>query len=334
MRAVCLVLALILIGPPALAADPTFIERLAARGPQELRVAEGLGPVLPDGRAWVSVEDGVLLITIQRAGGGPTRTFRYDGKRFDDKDLYSDPHPAFDLEAYCKGDGAADRFEIQCFSRLAMRSAAMRPPSSVWTLWLAEDGVRVVVQGGLGGRTTLTPLNPVPRGASWLAPGVPANLGYALSQLAAHDNGYMYGGASGGGEWYGSSLWLREVSGLDFKLERTVHPDRGGRSDQVPATWSFDYQGRDKTDPDALAWRMYRDRKGVTQADFWCLGRTAGTVVTIACHRGGKPSDARGRPDVTFRLEPFPEWRIYVDPGPDNAFSSVGSVRFEPLPFP
>ncbi|MDB5469289.1 MAG: hypothetical protein JWR84_849 [Caulobacter sp.] len=333
MRAVCLSLSLILSAPAALAADPTFIEQLAARGPQALRVAEGLGPVLPDASARAFVEDGVMVIEIRRGKDGPPEVFRYDGKGLGGKDIWSDSTPALDRDGYCNGGGTAERYEIRCFSRLALRSRAMQPPHTVWTLRLSADGLRVV-QNGFGPRVTLTPLNPAPRGAGWLAPGVPANLGDALAQMAAHGNGYMYGGASGGGEWYGSDLWLREVSGLDFKLERTVTPDRGGRSDQAPAIWSFDYQGPDQTDPAVLTWFMARSRKGVMAADFWCVGRAAGTVVSVACHKGGKPSDVRGKPDVSFRLEPFPEWRIYVDTGSDNAFSSVGSARLEPLPFP
>lgn len=333
MRAVCLALALMIPAPAAMAAEPTFIDLLAARGPQDLHVSEGLGPVLPDAKARVSVENGVIVVEIRRGKDGPAEIFRYGGKGFEYGDVWRDPGPDLEIGRYCNGGGGAERYEIQCFTRSSLRSRALRPPSTVWTLRLSEDGLRVV-RAGLGERVTLTPLNPTPKGARWLAPGVAANLGDALAQLAAHRDGYMYGGASGGGEWYGSDLLVRDVSGLDFRLERTVMPDRGGRSDMVPATWSFDYQGPDRKDPARLTWLMARERKGVKAADFWCVGRTSGTVVSVDCHKGGKPSDVNGKPDVRFALQPFPEWQIRVETGSDNAFSSVGSSRLEPLPFP
>eukprot|EP01030_Chromulinospumella_sphaerica_P025277 gene25277-25411_t len=225
MRAVWLALALVLSAPAAMAAEPTFIEALAARGPQELRVAEGLGPVLPDARARVSVEQGVMVIEIRRGKDTPPEVFRYDGKGIDHSKLWTDGYAEVDFNALCNGSGTADRFEIQCFSRSALRSRALRPPHTIWTLRLSADGLRVV-EDGFGPRLTMTPLNPAPKSAAWLEAGVPANLGEALSQLAAHEKGYLFGGASGGGDWYASDLWLREVRGLDFKLERTVWPDR------------------------------------------------------------------------------------------------------------
>ncbi len=333
MRAVCLCLALILSAPAALAAEPTFIEQLAAGGPRTLRVAEGLGPVLPDARALVAVEDGVMVIEIQRGKAAPAEVFRYDGKGFKHKEVWSEAAPAFDLDGYCKGGGTAERYEIQCFSRMALQSRALRPPDTIWTLRLSADGLRVV-KDGFGPRVTMTPLMPARKGAAWPEPGVAANLGDALSQLAAHEKGGLGGGSSGGGDWYASDLWVREVRGLDFTLERTTWPDRGGRSDQVPATWSFDYQGPAGRDATVLTWRMIRTRKGAKESGFWCVSKPVSTVVEVACHRGGRPSDVKRKPDVAFKLEPFPKWKIHVEAGPDNPFNSVGTSRLEPLPFP
>lgn len=333
MRAVCLALTLALFAPAVLAAEPTLIEQLAARGPQVLRVSEGLDGPLPGAEARVFIEQGVMVVEIRRGKDSQPEVFRYDGKGYDRSAIWSEADSYLDVGQYCDGSGEDGRYKIACYGRSALMSRALRPPHTIWTLWLSADGLRVVRQG-VGARVTLTPLNPTPKGARWLEPGLAANLGDALAQLAAYNNGYMFGGASGGGEWYSSDLWMRRVSGLDFTLERTVHPDRGGRSDQAPATWSFDYQGPDRTDPSVLTWLMVRNRKGVREADLWCLGRHVSGAVKIACHKGGKPSDVRGKPDVAFKLQPFPEWRIYVEEGPDNAFSSVGSTRLETLPHP
>ncbi len=333
MRVVCLSLALTLSAPAALAAEPTFLEALAARGPQEMRVTEDLIP-LAGARARVSVEQGTLVIEIRRGKDGPPEAFRYDPKASVDRtNLWSEPFAELDFNALCRGDGKADYFEIACYSRAALRSRALRPPHTIWKLWLSADGLRVAQQNK-GSRTSLTPLNATPKGDHGLAPGLAANLGNALGQLAAHEKGGLGGGSSGGGDWYASDLWLREVRGLDFKLERTVWPDRGGRSDQVPVTWSFDYQGPERKNPSALSWLMVRTRKGARATDFWCVGRPVAMVVVISCHKGGRPSDVKGEPDVAVRLAPFPKWKIYVEDGADNPFSSVGTSRLEPLPFP
>ncbi|WGM39272.1 hypothetical protein [Caulobacter sp. NIBR1757] len=324
MRAVCLALALVLSAPAASAADAGFIASLAARGPQDLWVAQGLIPSPPDYIARAAVVDGVLVIEIQPGRDAPAQVFRYDGQDFERNDVWSDSGPDLEIGRFCKGKGTASYLEIACYSRSALRSRALRPPHTVWKLWLSEDGLRIVRQGALA-RTVLTPLK---------AQDLPANLGNALSQLAAHEKGALSGGSSGGGDWYASDLRLRQVRGLDFVLERTVWPGRGGRSDQVPATWAFDYQGMDSSDPQTFAWRMARSRKGVKAADFWCVGKAVPMRVAVACHRGGRPSDVRGKPDVSFTLEPFPQWKIHVEDGADNPFDSVGTSRLEPLPFP
>lgn len=334
MRAVCLALTILLLAPAAQAADPSFIERLAARGPQDLRVAEDFGAVIPGASARVSVEEGVLIIEIRPGDGVPPRVFRYDGKGFDRDKVWSGDYPAFDLAGFCDGGGTGDVYEIKCFTRSDLTSRALRPPSNTWWLRLSDDGLRVVQGSARQSRVVLTPIHPARKGPAWLAPGLPANLGDALTQLAAHEGGWLGGGSSGGGDWYASDLAVSQVSGLDFKLERTAWPDRGGRSDQVPATWSFDYQGPDQKDAAVLTWLMVRKRKGQKDAEFWCVGSHAGWQVTIACHRGGKPSSVRGEPDVSFRLAPFPRWTIYVETGADNPFSSVGTSRLEPQPFP
>jgi hypothetical protein len=333
MRAVHLALVLALAAPAVSAAEPSFIEQLAARGPFELKVSEGLEGPRPDSAARVFVEQGVMVVEIRRGADDGPEIFRYDGKGYDRDAVWSGGDAYLDVGQYCDGGGTDGRYEIACYSRSALRSRALRPPHTTWKLWLAADGLRVV-RLGHGGRTALTPVNPAAKGAGWLAPGLEANLRDALAQLAAHQKGYLFGGSSGGGEWYASDLWIREVSGLDFRLERTVWPDRGGRSDEVPATWSFDYQGLAAKDPAALTWLMVRNRKGAKEADFWCVGRPVSATLAVACHKGGRPSDVRGKPDIAFRLEPFPEWRIYVEEGADNAFSSVGSTRLETLPFP
>lgn len=333
MRIVCLALTLALAAPAAPAAEPSFIEQLAARGPLELKVSEGLEGPRAGSAARVFVEQGVMVVEIRRDRDGEPEIFRYDGKGYDRDAIWSGSDAHLDVGEYCDGGGTDGRYEIACYSRSALVSRALRPPHTTWKLWLAADGLRVVRQGG-GERVTLTPVNPAAKGARWLNPGLEANLGDALKQLASNEKGYLFGGASGGGEWYASDLWIRDVRGLDFVLERTVWPDRGGRSDEAPATWSFDYQGPDAKAPAILTWLMVRNRKGVREADFWCLGRHVSGTVEIACHKGGKPSNARGKPDIAFKLQPFPEWRIYVEKGTDNAFSSVGNTRLETLPFP
>lgn len=332
MRAVCLALALILSAPAAVAADAGFIAALAARGPQDLRVAEGLVPSPPDHTARVAVVDGVLVIEIQPGQGAPGTVFRYDGTDYDRDDLGGDPGPDLEIGQFCKSGGTVSYLEIACYSRSALMSRALRPPHTIWKLWLPGDGLRVVRESKTE-HTVLTPLNGRTV-ASGLAPGLPANLGNALSQLAASDKGFLSGGASGGGDWYASDLRLGQVRGLDFTLERTVWPDRGGRSDEVPATWAFDYQGTDRNDPTTLLWIMTRKRKGVREADFRCVGKALKGTVSVGCHRGGKPSDANGKPGVAFTLSPFPQWKIHVESGADNPFESVGTSRLEPLPFP
>ena len=314
--------------PAAVAAEPTFIQRLAALGPQDLRVTDDLISQ-PQARARAWVEEGAIVIEIRRSKDGPPEVFRYNPKTSDDRmNLWSEPHAELDFNALCRGGGAADHFEIACYSRAALRSRALRPPHTVWKLWLSDDVLRIALQND-GRRTSLTPLKATP-----VAPGLAENLGNALAQLAAHEKGYLSGGSSGGGDWYASDLWLREVRGLDFKLERTVWPDRGGRSDQVPAIWSFDYQGAAREDPMVLTWLMVRTRKGSREADFWCVSKPVSATVDIACHKGSRPTDVAGKPDVAFKLAPFPEWKIYVEDGADNPFDSVGTSRLEPLPFP
>lgn len=333
MRAVCLALALIFSASAVRAADADFVAALAARGPQALWVAEGLIPSPPDHTGRASIVDGVLIVEIQPGRDAPAQVFRYDGKGYDRKDLWAERGPDLEIGRFCKGEGSASYLEIACYSRSALRSRALRPPHTVWKLWLSEDGLRIVREGARA-RTVLTPQAGQGGAQPDRAQGLRANLGNALSQLAAHEKGSLSGGSSGGGDWYASDLWLREVRGLDFVLERTVWPGRGGRSDQVPATWSFDYQGMDPRDPTTLIWRMVRTRKGVQPADFWCVGKAVPMSVSVACHRGGRPTDVRGRPDVGFHLEPFPQWKIRVENGADNPFDSVGTARLEPLPFP
>lgn len=334
MRAVCLALALTLSAPAALADEPTFVEALAARGPQELRVAEDLVP-LPEARALVWVEQGQIVIEVHRARDGPPEVFRYDPKASRErKNLWTDPYAELDFNALCNGGGTTAHFEIACYSRAALRSRALRPPHTIWKLWLSDDGLRVAQQQSNGSRTTLTPRDPALKAGQRRDPSLETILGDALSQLAAQEKGWLGGGSSGGGDWYASDLWLREVRGLDFKLERTVWPDRGGRSDEVPATWSFDYQGPSRKELSVLTWHMVRTRKGLREADFWCVSKPVSKVVDVACHKGGRPSDVKGKPDVAFKLSPFPQWKIYVEDGADNPFDSVGTSRFETLPFP
>lgn len=332
MRAVCLAFALLAPSCVAQAAESTLIDRLAVLGPQDLRISEGLGTPVPDGKARAFVEGGVLVIEIQRDKSQAPRVFRYDGKPFDRNLIWSDPYPHLDFRDLCDGGGTAEVYQIECFSRSDLMSRALRPPHTVWTLRLSSDGLRIVQQGRE--RLTLTPVNAAWRGDRTLAPGLPATLGDALRQLAAHEKGGLGGGSSGRGDWYASDLWVTQVRGLDFKLARTVWEGRGGRSDQVPASWSFDYQGPDRRNGAELAWHMVRIRKGAREADFWCVGRPVSDAVDVACHSGGRPSDVRGKPEVGFRLEPFPRWRIHVQEGADNPFASVGTSRLETLPYP
>ncbi|HYE45577.1 MAG TPA: hypothetical protein VEA44_07355, partial [Caulobacter sp.] len=238
---ILLLLVLALLPPSgAHAMAPQFMERLGAMGPQALQVSEDLGP--PTGEARLEVEsDGALRLTW---GEGLARTFRFHPDE-PPKDPWTAPERSFEPFAHhCRGKGSAERLEVSCWIPSDLRARALRPPSVVYVFEIDAGRVRVVRTSGRGGgRMVFTPAGLEPSRPPGVGPGGPAVLADALAQLAAFEDGWLGGGSSGGGDWYGSDLRVSDVRGLDFTLERTVSPDRGGRSHLVPARWSFDYQG-------------------------------------------------------------------------------------------
>ncbi|NBB14866.1 hypothetical protein GVN21_05745 [Caulobacter sp. SLTY] len=238
MRAMVLVLALLLPGS-AFAAPEDFVSRLKAMGPQDLRVSQNLGP--PSGRARLAVEaDGALRLTW---GAGRAETFRFHPAEPPRKPHW-DEQPQDPLDVICSSGGTAERLEIACSRPSDLLAAAIRPPVFTFEFTIGADGVRAVRTSVRSEeRTVFSPAGLDPSRPPGVGPGAPAVVADALAQLAGHEKGGLGGGSSGAGDWFASDLWVKDVRGLDFVLERTVWPDRGGRSPLVPARWSFDYQG-------------------------------------------------------------------------------------------
>jgi hypothetical protein len=345
MPIAALLSAALIAADPAAGAEAAFLEQLRAAGPVEMTVAQGMQAPDPRARARLSMPDAMTLdldagprrdrLAFEPpASGHPGLRARWTG-------------PDASLDAPLDPDGWRCRAEVgpegqlavDCWSPRDERSAAMRPPSLVFEIFPAADGPRAV-RTAAGGRTVYSPVAARAHGAAWLAPGVPSVLGDALAQLAeageGEARGRMFGGSSGGGDWYSSELRVGAVSGLDFQLARATPGDRAG-DHRVPVAWSFDYQGLKPGDPGVLVWHVVRRRPGAPDRDLWCLGREAAAVVQVDCHAGPrlKPANAdQARAAVTFRLSPYPNWTINVGTGTDEAFSTAGTSRPATRPYP
>jgi hypothetical protein len=314
-------------GPVRAEARPeqVFLDRLAAMGPVELQAGKGLDAPDPAVAARLSVPspDRLELVTAEgqvltlALGDGDGLRGRWGRGGAGDEGLR------------CGGDlEAADILVVECFSRFAEMSRARARPSGVLTVFLEPDGPRVTVEGG--------PFYS-PRGARTpgsLPPGLQANLAGVLKQMAegpAVAPGLLTGGASGRGQWYGTSLKLSAVDGLDFVLRRLADREEARRA--VTTTWSFAFQGAPADAPDGLLWRMRRSRPGAADRRFWCRGEAAGAVVTVSCHPVRRPANGVA-PAVAFRLSPYPEWSIDVAAGEDNPYRTAGSARLRTRPSP
>jgi hypothetical protein len=328
MRAILLSLALVCSPLAASAAEPEFLARLRGLGPQPLRTADNLGApaASPNARLEVTA-DGALRLSW-RDGGGAERHFRFHPA---EDPVAADMVVVGEMASDCKGGGTAERYEVSCWMPSDRDAASVRPPTVVYRFELGLYGARALRTGARGvERLVFSPPTARRRPPPGVAEGAPAALADALGQLAAHEKSGMGGGSSGGGDWYASDLWLVEAKGLDFVLTRTVWPDRGGRSHLVPARWAFDYRGPLRGESGAMTWLMTKDGR----EEFWCVGRPRRSVVEVACRPGRAPwrPDQKTRPAFVFA--PFPQWVIRVEEGPHSLFSSVGTSRLEPAPWP
>lgn len=331
MSVVSLILLLIFAPDGSQAGATQFVLGLKAMGPQALQVSEDLGP--PTRRARLEVDaEGALRLTW---GEGPGEMFRFDPNQ-SPPDAWAEAReqPESPFDQICRGAGTENRLEIGCWSASDLRAANLRPPAVTYVFESTADGVRVVrTTGGGGERMVFTSAGRTPQRPRGVGPGTPAVLADALAQLAAFEGGRMYGGSSGGGDWYGSDLIVSGVRGLDFRIERTVAPDRGGRSHMVPARWSFDHQGPSGGDNQSMAWLMVMTRDEEAPREFWCVGRPKETSVLIACRAGRTAWTGPSEP-VAFRLTPYPEWRIHVTEGLHSGFSTAGTSRLKTRPYP